>query len=350
MERWWTGPDWGKLGSGQDDEVYRREFLKLVLALGGLTWAERDSIAAEVARSCGTGRALVTELDRIATQLAARWDDGRPGELRRQLLGLYAVVAQLAESARPPLRSDLQQLAARTAALLGLVNGITGRDDRAGMYLAMADAWAMEAGDEHLRAVALSWIADLDSAVQRGHGGPSDTAVRLGLHQAEARLAGAPPAVAAFVLLRVAEELAAGGELDEAQRYLDHADAAWSARAGRQDGIYGIAWSDSLHMAFRANTAVLSRRPDVAVPILMGVLKTASGSNWIAAAADLAAAFAMRGEVDAAAELLTSAWGEAQTAGLATRARRIRGIRHRELAAYGDVPAVRRLDEALAGG
>jgi tetratricopeptide (TPR) repeat protein len=347
MGAWWKGQDWARLGGGQDDEVLRRDFLKLVLALGGLTWAERDSIAAEVARGCGTGRELVAELDRIATQLAAQWDDGRTDELRRRLLGLYAVVAQLAERAAPGGRADLSQIAGRAVAFVGLLSGFRGRDDRAAMYLAMADTWALEAGDEHLRALVLTWMADLDSAVQQGRAGPSEERVRVDLDNAEARIAGAPPAVQALVLLRQAEEHAAAGDVDEAQRYLDHADATWSARAGRQDGLYGIGWPDSIHAAFRANVAVLSRRPDVAVPILMDVLKTAKGSNRAAAAADLAAALAQRGDVDAAAELLTTAWTEAQAAGLATRARRIRGIRGRELAAYGDVPAVRRLDEAL---
>src|SRR5438445_510030 len=180
--RWWDGPDWTKLGSGQDDEVIRREFLKLVLALGGLSWVERDSVAADVARQVTAGRRLVVELDRVARDLAGRWDDGQPVELRRQLLGLYAVAAQLAEREQPGRRADYSQIAARAAMLVGLLTGFAGRDDRAGMYYGIAETWAAEAGDEHLRALVRSFTSDLASAVQRGRGGPSDQAVRLDLH------------------------------------------------------------------------------------------------------------------------------------------------------------------------
>jgi len=189
----------------------------------------------------------------------------------------------------------------------------------------------------------------VDSAVQAGRPGPSDEHVRGQLDLAE-RMAGstAPPAVQALVLLRQAEEHAAAGQVDEALRYLERADTAWAATEGREDGLYGIGWSDGIQHAFRANVMLLAGRPADAVAILKPVLDAATGSNAVAAMTDLASAMARLGHPDHAAELLGVAWVSAKHIGLAERGRRIAGVRRRDLTGHEDVPAVRRLDEALA--
>jgi hypothetical protein len=136
--------------------------------------------------------------------------------------------------------------------------------------------------------------------------------------------------------------------VDEARRYLDRADRAWSVAQERRGDLYGIAWrGETLHRAFRANTAVLSGQPAEAVPLLEHVVAGSTGSNRVAALSDLAAALARLGEVDEAAEMLLVAY--MQTRGH-DRARRIRGIRQRDLAGHDTVPAVRRLDEVIAAG
>lgn len=348
MQPWWERPEWVRLGVEDDEDVVRRRFLELLLVLGGMGWAERSSITARLADEAVTGSRLVEQLDRLALDLAAAWDDGQPARLLARVRGLSAVVSELAERAEPAQRAGLQHLAARVAALAGLLSRFVDDDHAAVNHLIAAETWAYEARDDGVLALAMIWRSDVFSAVQAGRGGPSEPFVREQLERAVRLAWGAPPAVRALALLRQAEEHAVIGATTAAMRFLDMADSVWASALERRDeGLYGIGWSETIHSAFRANVHVLIGRPAAAVPLLGPVIVNSWGSNRIAAVTDYASALARMGEADEAAELLLDALDAARDAGAADRVRRVAGVRQRDLGGHSDVAAVRRLDEAL---
>ncbi len=293
---------------------------------------------------------LVRQLDAVVRVLAGGWDSMPAPLLHRAVLQHLGDVAALLAGPLPPgIRRRVMMIAAQSAALAGWSSQFVGRDDVARRHLALAGQLAAGAGEPGIEALALLWTADLRSGVQRPGGDQADVGALLDRAEDLADPS-APSAVRAYVFLRQAEERAASGDVDEAQRYLDRADSALVV--GVDDGTrYGMAWSPDYHAAFRGNVELLSGRPREALAILEDTLERQQpGAASVPAAvmADLAAAHARLGNLDAAAGLLGSAWSIADRAGLEDRMQRVRSVRQRDLARWSGEPAVRRLDEAIA--
>lgn len=345
--RWLTEP----LPDGAEEcEVRRRQFLNMVATLGGMVLFDR---AARLATLGDTriDRELVDELAGITRNLAARWNETDPRTWLRTLTGHHAVLGVLAMSASPMFQTELQHLAGRTAALEGLAHRFIGHPHDAAESFRAADIWATRSGDDRLRALAHVWGSDILSAVQRGRPGPSPSSVRQQLDEAE-RLLGAdpPPALAAQVLLRQAEEHAADGEVHEALRYMERNETIWANGTGHDEGLFGMPWVGTINRAFRGNILMLAGRPREAIAVLdevLGEYPARMVSDRIAARTDLGAALARSGQLEHGCELLAEAWGHAVGVGLADRIGRLAGIRERDLALFAAEPAVRQLDERM---
>lgn len=336
------------------DEVERREFMRHALVLlGGVIALEPDRLDAALSRRV-VDRATVFELRFAVRQLASAYDALPAPLLRQRAVALVeTVLGLLAGPLGPRLRADLLSLGAEAATLAGWASRSDGRLRQAAGYYSMADTFAEAAEDGYLRALVALRQADLGSGIQNGIGPAGDTApVRPLLDHAE-NLAdpGAPAALRAIIFCRQAEECAAAGDRDEAQRYLDRADMAVVIGIGATDGIYGIPWSQTVHDSFRGNVAVLGGRPDLAAAQLERVLRElpqGTVSNRSSALADLGAAYARQGQLDYACDMLAEAWHVALSVGLQHRVRRVLGIRQCELHQWRTEPAVRRLDDRLA--
>ncbi len=332
-------------------EMERREFLRLVATAGAVVTFDPAYMFSGVRAD----RSLVDDLAAFARRLAQQWDSLPPALLHRNALTLLEAVRSLmAGPLAPGLRRNLMAVGGQAGALAGLTARFMGRDHDAVEYLRLAGQLAEGAGESHLQALALVWIADVYSGVQRAGEVVGDPAHVMALLDRAEVLAGpaGPPAVRALVYLRLAEEMAASGEAARAAAWLERADSAFSVAVDPDRTLYGIGWpAETLHPAFRGNVALLAAQPREAVAILENVLGRVpadSTSNRAAAMTDLAAAHARLGELEASTALLAEAWALADGTGLDDRRRRILGVRHRDLEGWADTPAVRDLDERLA--
>ncbi len=139
----------------------------------------------------------------------------------------------LAGPLAPGLRRDVMAVGGHAGALAGLTARFMGRDHDAVGHLRLAGQLAEGAGESHLQALALVWIADAYSGVQRAGetvGDPAHVTALLGRAEVLAGPAG-PPAVRALVYLRLAEEVAASLEATRAAAWLERADSAFSIAA-----------------------------------------------------------------------------------------------------------------------
>lgn len=338
-------------GGTSEAEMIRREFLRDAATLAGLgIWAQ-IAFMESIGKRVKIGARLVEDLDTVCRRLYEHWHELEPLPLLRYAEGLASIVGSLVPQAPPLHQRQLQQVASRAAAMAGLAYRFVGNDYKAANSFIAADIWALEAGDDNLRALALTWNADIDSAVQRGKALQSPAKVRELLDKAERLLdVGAPIALVAQVLLRQAEEHAVAGEMDAALTYVERVAAAWARGHAPSRDLYGLTWPETLNRAFVGNIYLLGGRPSEAVPILEQVIDEYPReleSDRIAASTDMASAYARLGELEHACSLLTDAWPRARAAGLVDRQLRIRGVRERDLAFHAWEPAVRRLDEAM---
>lgn len=340
----------GRIGSA---EMRRRDFLQLA-AGGALASYQPALLAGVLARIGRPDRELVRELAVYGRHLAGQTGTMPPALLRAAVLQhLETVKALLGGPLSPGLRVDLMGVGGHAAALAGQVCRFLGRDDEARNHLSLAGHLASSAGDTGLQALALVWTADTLSGVQRAAAPVDDHRQVLALlDRAENQvLRSAPPSVAEYTFLRLAEEHAAAGDVAEAARYVERADAVLDVAQTMDPGLYGIGWGGAVaHDCFRGSVELLSGRPQQAAAVL-GMLLDHMPAAYVSARsavmADLAAAHARLGDLDESASLLIGAWEIADGADLDDRRRRVLGVRHRDLGQWAGEPAMQRLDERI---
>ncbi len=344
-------PDAGSL----EEDVRRREFVRYVALLGGMAALDPERLSTTLRGLVHVDRTLLGQLRGWTYGLARQWSMLPPPVLRADVGAHLTALCELLAGPLPPgLRRDLMAVAAQTAALAGLVARMVGDDEEARQQAVLAGQLASSIGEAGLEALALVWISDTVSAVQRGETPNPEHRHALAFLDRAENLAGpsAPAAVRALVMLRQAEEQAAAGDGAEARRYLDRADTAVTLSIySDEHDLYGLGWQrECLHRSFRGNVELLAGDASAAVVVLQDALERTpqeSTSNQAALLSDLAAAHACLGDLDASVSLLSSAWAIADRAGLEDRRRRIRGIRRRDLERWAAEPAMRRLDEAI---
>lgn len=335
----------------EENDVLRRKFLFEMAALGATAAMLRPAAIIDLNRRMQLSAVAVDELEWMVRRATGTWNEMKPPTLLRLATGMYETLRVLARNAGSENERQLQHLTARAATIAGLASRFVGEPTMAASYLSAALGWAVEAGDSYVQALALTWSADISSAVQHGEEGPSIPFVRRQLDAAESLIDdAAPPALVAQVLLRQAEEHAVAGDLAAALDYVERVAFVWEQGEGPDRDLYGMRWRGIMREAFRANILLLGGRPAEAVPILNGVVSAypESASNTLAAQTDLAAAYARLGELERSVDLLRRAWPKAVNAGFRDRQARIRGVRWRDLQGWAREPLVRRLDEVLA--
>ena len=158
----------------------------------------------------------------------------------------------------------------------------------------------------------------------------------------------ATPVQLAWMLARRAEEHAVRGDARAAYRDLDDAAGCLGRAQGTPSG-YFAAWDQAQLDGYRGSCATALGSPE-AVVILEGSLASTDKtlvSQRTAILANLGAAHARLGHVDAACEALVEALTVAGRSSLAVAIRRARGVRVR-LDPWAAAPAVRHLDDLIA--
>jgi tetratricopeptide (TPR) repeat protein len=228
-------------------------------------------------------------------------------------------------------------------------------DDRgqAEELLKLAGELARDADERHLRAVALAFRADLYSTVPYIGTVPNNTNLALALFNEAAALdaADAPPLLRSWVYGCRAEEFAVLKRPLDSDRDMERAHAALAAAQGALGGdqvvdiaVLDIAAAAAGLSGFEGACAIgLGRAREAREAFEAGLREQSS----IGRLSGLAAAYALEGDIESAADLLTRGLDEAVARRLPTRRRRVEGVRAAFLSRAEGHPAVQRFDERL---
>jgi tetratricopeptide (TPR) repeat protein len=343
--------------SGTLEAVKRREFLKKagrrVVAVGA---------GAALAQGLLDDGAL-SALDDVAlaalrrrTRMYAREASSLPfWYLEPSVREHLALLHQLLLARQPPLHDRELRLAVAEAAILtGWLSYFMERRLEAQAYWTLADTLSKDAGDGPLRAYALTSLASLYSGPSQGRQrGDPELAITL-LNEASRRAGStSSPYLRAYVWARRAEEHAAAGRARRAHEDIDRGDRAVQEGRHPDDGFFSD-WSPARLAGYRGNCAVLLERPAEAISVLEAAL-IETPANLVpqraGVLADLGAAYAhpkVR-QIDQSCALLSESLLTANRGAALERVQRVSGIRERYLQPWEREPAVRRLDEQLAG-
>lgn len=326
----------GEIGQDEDD-VNRRQFLKTgaVIAL---------SPALDV-----RGRGVLDELEGMTRDYAQRSRIVPPALLLGPVEGHLQTFRRALGSVG---KRRIYSSAGEAAVLVGRLAQYLDQWGVSHQALSWAQGLARESGDGTLMAHALGTMSGLHSGIPRGGRG-GDVEKAISILNAAVLAAGrhAPADMRSWLLARRAEELAVAGRARSARRDLDLAARALAEVTRPDDGFFrhlSAAWLGG----YRGNCERLLRQPGQAVEALEGALQSISpahASSRSGVLADLAAAYAMGGDGDHAAGLLTESLELASRSGVTVARERILGIRRHELAGCANSAAVRQLDELLGG-
>lgn len=295
----------------------------------------------------------VEQLGQITAQLGS-WFFRQPSVYLYPLLATHKSTLLSALSTAPAGEArQLKVVSAETCILLALTAYCLDDFGTARQELFRAELLARDAQDGPMLARALEPQRVLVSAADtRGPGSPKAIDLLDAAHQAAGTSA---PAVARVMLLCArAEEFAALGRAREAERDLEEAATALASSARLQMGYHdhwdrvrldGWRASVLLHLnrpGDAAAAAKLLERVAPATPVDLVGYRTATEAN-------LGAAYALAGEPERCVELQLEALAVAGVGDRHDGVARVRRIRDRYLTPYSDTPAVRRLDQQLAG-
>ena len=329
----------------------RRELLRQVAELALPVGLDPERLSGAVERTLRVDRRLAEGLTFIARRFPKEWGHRPPRLLRRQIHTHLRTILGLLDGLMPgTARRDLLSAAATTATLAGLVSIMVDEQEDAGAYLGLGERVAADAGDAEVRALALLFASHLVSPVKPDARDP-DPPRASALVEAAARLVSpeAAPLARAWVLLRAAGERAWNGDELRAFRLMDEAEQLSTGAVVPSDGLVSP-WTADTHVTFGGSIAGMLGRHDLAISLLESGLPRL-GPDQLATRPrgliDLAAAYALQGDVDHACELLSEAFELSRRAGLTELYGRIAGVRRRCLAGRESEPAVRRLDEQI---
>jgi tetratricopeptide (TPR) repeat protein len=252
-------------------------------------------------------------------------------------------------SQAPGLERRLNRVGAETAALAGVNSCLLADVGQAHAYWTYAGDLARDAGDSPTEAYSLALRSGLYSTTTSGGVG-GNTARAMDLLNRAVVLAGpGKPLVLSCILARRAEQYAVIGDVQACEHDLEAAERILSFHRPKDDTLVVPRTYDEL-AAIRGNCAVLLRQPQQAVSTLEGVLQVMP--EWRIAfrgtvRADLAAAYAQRGEVEQACATLQDVLTATAAERAAHNVYRVAGIRSKYLSAWQHSPAVKQLDEQL---
>lgn len=261
----------------------------------------------------------------------------------------------LAEEMLPAQRQRLHRIVGEAAMLVGKLASSAHRPAQANAHFRLAEDHAGEAQDQALRAAALGWQSVVYSTIPAGGRSPSPQAVAL-LEQAdELARRHAPATLQTALAARLAEERAASGDARDADEALDRAQQALQAAEtdalpiSRSTVDYYAVFSGEGLDGFRGICDILLDRPKHATGTLTSALAHARRPSRLAIIlADLGAALADQGDLDAASARLIEGHTISMEQDYPMGLQRIHGVRARLPEACADHPGIRELDERLA--
>lgn len=286
---------------------------------------------------------LLDGLERAARHLDWRAELELPDIILPDLSAFLAAVQRLLSRPQAAATPRLKTIGARIAHDIAYLDFVQGRQPAAFNHYAVSEALAREAGNDLELATTLVgkngiYIpGDMDTAVQ-----VTEAAALLLNHQA-------PSGLAVWVWgERAMQEAELGHEVD-ARRYLDRALRA-AAADPRGLNLFAPDMPPSWLERRPAIVDLKLGRPVEALVILEANrprIDPRFTKEMALNSIDQASAWAMRGEVQAACEMLVDAINISATTGNWRSVDLARQVRQRQLARWRSDPTVRRLDDAL---
>lgn len=339
------------IGSDEVDSMKRRQFLAYGTLLTGTATLDPGRLTA-APRTLGFDGRLVDGLAGVVQGHARLWYTLPPTALLAPTRAQLGVLNELRTVTRAgPVASRLASLTAHVAALTGWLSWLSGQRRGATAFYTFAQELAADVRDQGAEAFVLVLRSFMCSDLFRSEKGGAARALALLDRAVDLAGPGSSPHLRVFALARRAEEHAisgaSGAEL-AAGRDLDEAERALASAAGPDPGFFGYLDGDRL-AGCRGTCAVMLGRPREAVSVLAGVL--AATPDELAAErsillTDLAAAYAQQAEVGQACDILSRSLALGGP-GDANRIERILAVRRSALNRWSDDPAVRQLDEQL---
>jgi transcriptional regulator with XRE-family HTH domain len=298
-------------------------------------------------------RQSIDDLAALTALYASRAQSIAPGERLTPVAALMGRLRALLTGSHPEaVRRRLQALYAQCATIAGRLAFWNDDRGQAEHLFKLAGGLAAEVHERHLATVVLAFRADLYSTVPYIGTVSNYMNLALTLFEEAARLDApdTPPLLRSWIYGCRAEEYAMQRRGAESDRDMERAHAALAAaRPGAGDTVLDIASLDIAAAAaglsgFEGACALALRRAGEAREAFEAGLREQVSVGRLSG---LAAALALEGDVEAAAELLTQGLDEAIRRQLPTRRRRVEGVRAAYLSHASDHPAVQRFDERL---
>jgi transcriptional regulator with XRE-family HTH domain len=296
----------------------------------------------------------IDDLATLTRLYASQAQSIAPVVLLGEVAGLMRRLRWLLAGSHPAAsRRRLQLLYAENATIAGRLAFWNDDRGQAQTLLKLAAEVAGEVQEHQLLALSLAFRADLHSTVPYIGTVPNNTNLALTLFDEAAGLdrPDTPPLLRSWVFGCRAEEYATLRRPLESDRDMERAHTALAAaRPGLgTDQVLDIAVPDIAAAAaglsgFEGACAIALGRAREAREAFESGLKEQSSVGRLSG---LAAAHALEGDVEPAAELLTRGLEEAMARQLPTRRRRVEGVRAAFLSHAADHPAVQRFDERL---
>ena len=258
-------------------------------------------------------------------------------------------------SMRPAQRRRLLELGADVATLMGWLCLLVDRDAQAHAYLALAAELARESGNPTLEAGVAGSMARASSPSLTWRGGDPTRALEL-VERADALAPEAEPLMRSWLGERRAIESACAGDPGASDRALDQAREALRGDTGEMclEGFLGhvLRSQDQWYLTTVEGLChILLGRGELAEVALTEALDQAGPSRTrlpIMLVADLAAAYVLRDEPEAATRALAECHRRAVNRGFAVGRQRARNVRARFPASWQGLQCVADLDDRMA--
>lgn len=249
----------------------------------------------------------------------------------------------------PSMAARIRSMSAQTAILAGWVAFNLQDMSQALMYWTVAHEMAREAGNMSLQAHALGCRSRLYSPIHRG-ADETDPAVALRLLDQAVHLSegAASPALRSWLLANRAQQFAATNQADASFRDLD-ASAHFAAIGEQSDDDMLSGWDEVRVDAYRGICAMVLRRPAEVIAVTESVLARTDPTRVQRSLqqCDLAAAYAMHGDIDHACALLREALQVASRAQFPEGVRRATAVRSQYFEGQHS-SSVEQLDDLMA--
>jgi transcriptional regulator with XRE-family HTH domain len=335
------------------EDVKRREFLQKTALSAITTGFDGARLVDALVRPARVDGRLLDSLAQLTRGFAHQAEEVPPAVLLPAVATHLARIRWLSAGSHPDsTRRRLQITASEAAVMAGRLAFWTDDRGQARSYYREARQQAREAGDSQLQAIALSFEADLYSGVPYlgTMGGDTETAYELFDEASSLERPDWSPLLRGWVRGCRAEELATLGRGDESDRDLEAAHTAMeTARPGQYTAIdvanLDITTATAGLAGFEGACAIaLGRTEQAERAFASGLAQAVSVGRY----SGLAATYALKEEVEEGSRLLTLGLRLAVERDLATRLRRVEGIRARYFSRFESHPAVQRFDEELA--